>query len=500
MKNMKIYYRVFCSAAVLIVGLSALNEPVMAQNSRPADTLRNYLRKLAESKVQDDRSLLERKLDSLAASKSERDMIMAAQFYNQINSKKADSIVAVQVKKFPSGLQARSEWQKKVFEEKDPVKAEKLYFEWVKKFPPSKFANLNHDHVVYDYARSSIATAYAEQGNATRATYFINMLEEEFWKGNGYAGLSESFYKKGDLKNAGLYAKKALDVAAFFFNKKSDDPAERFAASGYIGLCITYANILFEQKNYDEAARYLEIAYKNTTGINPRLNYQYARILKLAGRNQEAFGLLEAVVKDGRATAEMVVAFKDLYVATKGSDNGYDAYYAGLKKNADDVMKAKVAGLIVKEPAPGFTLTDVDGKPVSLADYKGKTVILDFWATWCAPCKASFPAMQLAQNKYKDDPNVKFLFIHTWERGGDATKDAKAFIESMKYTFHVLMDLKDPQSRQNKVVSSYNVKGIPAKFVIDPNGNIRFKMMGFEGSNEAAVAEISLMIEMAGKG
>src|SRR5690554_8083345 len=74
------------------------------------------------------------------------------------------------------------------------------------------------------------------------------------------------------------------------------------------------------------------------------------------------------------------------------------------------------------EPAPDFTLEDLEGNTVSLKDLEGKVVVLDFWATWCAPCIKSFPAMQMAVNKYKDDPEVEFLFINTWEQR-DEPKD-----------------------------------------------------------------------------
>jgi thiol-disulfide isomerase/thioredoxin len=151
---------------------------------------------------------------------------------------------------------------------------------------------------------------------------------------------------------------------------------------------------------------------------------------------------------------------------------------------------------MLNKPAADFTLTDLQGNRVQLADLKGKVVILDFWAVWCVPCKASFPAMQMAVDKYKNDTTVKFLFIHTWERTKTAAEDAKAYIASMKYRFQVLMDTKDPETKANKVVDSYNVVSIPTKFVIDEKGNIRFRLTGFDGSNEAAVDEISMMIDM----
>src|SRR5690606_41666590 len=84
---------------------------------------------------------------------------------------------------------------------------------------------------------------------------------------------------------------------------------------------------------------------------------------------------------------------------------------------------------IKPRPAPGFSLKDLDGKEVSLEDLKGKVVVLDFWATWCAPCIKSFPAMQMAVDKYKEDPEVAFLFINTWERQEDPAAAVKQFMD-----------------------------------------------------------------------
>ena len=183
-------------------------------------------------------------------------------------------------------------------------------------------------------------------------------------------------------------------------------------------------------------------------------------------------------------------------VKVKSRDAGLGAYHTELRIGVMHELRARLAKSMVNQPAADFSLTDLEGKKVTLSGLKGKVVILDFWATWCVPCKASFPAMQAAADKYRNDPGVVFLFIHTWERSLTAAADAKAFVTGMKYDFEVLMDTKDPETKANKVVDSYNVTGIPTKFIIDGEGKIRFRLTGFSGSKEAAVEEVSMMIDM----
>jgi len=478
-------------ALVLLMGTNL-------QAQQTEDTTVRYLNRLIQSNNVNDKSLLEYKLKILAASDKETDMMLAANIYSRIKKTRiSDSLQKAELIKFPLGIAARNKAERAVYDAKDPATAEKLYNEWVAKFPPSRFPDVNHDHIVYDYARSHVAQLFAEQKNAPKAEQYINMLKEEFWKGNGYAGLSAAFYKNGDLRHAEIYAKKAMENAKSFLNA-TDGPG-RFSASGYSGLCATYINILYEEKKYDEALKYVEVLYKFNKTTDVRTNYMYAKLLMHTGHAREAYDKLDEAMKTGRASTEMDSTFKALYPKVKGSYAGYDEYMTVVKKTARDNMQKELQKAMLKAPAPLFTLTDVKGKKVSLEQFKGKVVILDFWATWCGPCKRSFPAMQMAQNKYKNDPNVKFLFIHTWERDSNATAEAKTYIQNNHYNFEVLMDLKDSLTKENKVVSSYGVSGIPAKFIIDPQGVIRFHLTGFDGNNEEAVNEISMMIEMAKK-
>jgi len=152
---------------------------------------------------------------------------------------------------------------------------------------------------------------------------------------------------------------------------------------------------------------------------------------------------------------------------------------------------------VLNRVAPEFTLNDINGNPVSLSSFKGKTVVLDFWATWCYYCHLNFPAMQKAIDHYQNSNEVVFLFIDTRERVDDIVSAVKQDLKKHGYQFRVLLDEKGSEGLQNKFYKIYEMAGIPTRFIIDANGIIRYKLEGHyaKRSDEENAAEIISLID-----
>lgn len=116
-----------------------------------------------------------------------------------------------------------------------------------------------------------------------------------------------------------------------------------------------------------------------------------------------------------------------------------------------------------KQLAPDFTVTDANGVKHKLSDFKGKKVFLNFWATWCGPCKIEMPEFQKAYEKYKDE--IEFLIVNVDGGGESSVPKAKKFIEDNGYTFPVYYDT------LNEGAIKYGISSIPATYFIDEEGN-----------------------------
>jgi peroxiredoxin len=119
-------------------------------------------------------------------------------------------------------------------------------------------------------------------------------------------------------------------------------------------------------------------------------------------------------------------------------------------------------------PAPNFTLPGLDGKMVNLADYKGKVVLLNIWATWCPPCVEEMPSMEKLYQELKDE-SFEILAVSIDVSGAKAVLP---FMKKHKLSFPALTDTK------GAIKSLYQVTGVPESIIIDKDGIIVEKVIG----------------------
>ncbi len=153
------------------------------------------------------------------------------------------------------------------------------------------------------------------------------------------------------------------------------------------------------------------------------------------------------------------------------------------KKRISQLMSGLVATLIVSSAmaldkgsvAPAFDLNGVEGN-VNLAKYQGKLVYLDFWASWCGPCRQSFPWMNELQSKYGAQ-GLQIIGVNLDQKNDDA----RQFLATTPARFVVAFDPAGATPR------NYGVKGMPSSVLIGPDGKILFEHAGFKDADKSAL-------------
>ncbi|MBS4220991.1 TlpA family protein disulfide reductase [Bacillus sp. FJAT-49711] len=163
----------------------------------------------------------------------------------------------------------------------------------------------------------------------------------------------------------------------------------------------------------------------------------------------------------GWTTYELIAASKEKNAREYGSEISEQIY------NSEEISEYSNPGIRKGELAPDFELTTLNGEVVKLSDYRGKRVMLNFWATWCPPCRAEMPDMQ----KFQDNKDVQVLAVNLSETES-SPENVPKFVDELNLSLTIPLDNESAVSRE------YQVLAYPTTYMIDSNGRIQFIVMG----------------------
>jgi thiol-disulfide isomerase/thioredoxin len=349
------------------------------------------------------------------------------------------------------------------------------------------------------FLQTSLLDEYMKSGNIADAVKYLE-------SSNNYSNSSlKEYFSSLLLKNPKYYVT-ALDFSSLAVTQKQKEirdgvkpkPANKTKkewteqADYELGKMLgTHGKALLLNGKKKEALNTLERSIALTGYANETINEYYAKALVETENFNKALSETEKFILNGNSTPEMNSILKLAYTKEKSGEAGFDEYIADLEMKAKANRMSRIKSEMLDIKAPDFTLEDMQGKKISLKDFRGKSLVIDFWATWCPPCRASFPFLKKLVESRKDDDNVSFVFINTRDHERQRKERIAKFLKDNQYPFHVLLD-----NDIDKTNDEFVIPGLPTKVFIDKNGVIRFLMFGWEGEEKKELEKITTILDL----
>lgn len=419
--------------------------------------------------------------------------------------KKSGEMIALKdeiVQKFPRSRLAVSIRVTEALSEKDIVKAAVLFEALAKDFENERgineiyeiyFSTISKDLSKFDAQKViSITEKYEE-------SQFDALVEESKPKTprvSQYKYLKTVLeisdkLRKGFPAESLRFAQKGLD----FFGKTSVDENAK-------DLELLFHQVIFHaylalkdwknaQKSGLELIKWSESSAPDTNFDEAKFHRNYAIVLenlKQIPLAREHFFIASILDTDFQKDWK---AFDSKYPLSPTAKAGFEKLtktkFEKFLISRESIVKAKLLKTEQNIPASDFRLEDLNGKVVSLKDFNGKFLIMNFWATWCAPCVGELELLKTAYKNYRDNPKIAFAVVSTDEERGKVLVEAK----KRGYEFPIFY-------ADKKMETDYKLDSIPRLFIIDAQGNIRFLKVGFK-DNGYYLKELDWMIEAAMK-
>ncbi|OKS84530.1 TlpA family protein disulfide reductase [Mucilaginibacter polytrichastri] len=411
--------------------------------------------------------------------------------------------------KYPNGKFARLEAFQGII--KDAKSNEQIIANgeaFLKKFPIAEWRKHpdNQDYIYYGAYRN-LAIAYFDSGNfdaliRLRPDWDFKTEDEIYrWNvGRAYMHKTVEFKKLQPLADS-LYKDLLTKINDGSYSTDFDSKvqAQDNAYEQLKNRTEDQINIHYLAGDYKGSLAYFEMLRPQDKFANADLNAIHVDMLAKTDQKQLIQPLLENSVRANAVTPAMFNRLKEVY-EQHGNTEGYDNYLASLK-SADKMsqLQATVKAHMLNKDIMPFAMEDSNGNIVRSTDWGDKIVVIDFWATWCRPCIAAFPGMQMLVDKYAKDPKVDFYFVGTMQFG-DYKQKVKDFMKREGWRFKVLHDgINKKTGEEDEVFSTFakmfNSSGIPRKVILK-DGIMRYTTEGYGGSPSELEDEISYAVEM----
>lgn len=467
-------------------------EPSLKENPQNISIYLSSLATVNDKKAEEEGKVFVKNLEQ---KKDEKSLVGAESIIRYVlkDSKRADSLSSSIIEKYPYGKLAKNKLVSKFFKEANDTKTppdQNILMQYVSDFK-NKYPKDIYDAQISDQMNAVILNKIVADENWSKIEDFTNNFNDKIyaapifnvnaWKLADGDNLSS---EGKDLDFAEKLAQKSLEILNYKINNLGEYDQKLNYDDSLMFYTDALALVYYKEKKYqqafneqskiidlsniDDTNRERYVLYASKVKDNNFIKNYIYNLLKNQNISKNLFATLSNIYKSENLNSQEIVKLNE--ENKKIETNRY-------RKNLLDLYSGNLK-------AKDFELTNLEDKKVKLSDLKGKIVVLDFWATWCGPCRAALPHMQNLVKKY-DKSEVAFLFVNTMENEKpDVTKNkVSKFIADNKYDLNVLYDL------DNNVRKNYLVQGIPCEIVIDKEGNLIARSEGYDSNLEALINE-----------
>lgn len=401
-----------------------------------------------------------------------------------------DSLARAIMKRFPDDPFTPAYAFHNAIEPDDPAEAVRLLEEFLRTYPGSKEAVGARTYLVYIYIRyldlPELVEPLIRDGEEIEtyalAAYAEHLLDE----GKDPVRAVELLKRCVREEYADQWKTDSKKSQWEWLNDRNDNIVE---------YAYSMSQAQFENGNTTDAeATIRKLAMEMPERTRAEMLLDLASYQKDLGKTEEWLDTYDLLARKRELTEEELAVWRPLYTEKIGDD--FDAHYTEIREKSRADVYASLSRTALHWPVEEMRVLDENGETITLTDFLGKPVVIDFWATWCGPCIRALPHVDKIYREIGASGDIVFLPINVWERtdGEERHKTVRAKWDELELTMPIYYDVERGDTT-GSASALFGVNAIPTTCLIGKDGTLLFKTVGF--NTGAGEADLRLRIEFA---